>query len=118
MGRTSTYLILLIMSLLLFAASGAHAQQRTFINGGFEANDPQGPGAPNWQIFPDSQVLEWTDDTGEIELWDDGFLGVPAYEGKVFAEMNANRLGTLFQNVCLINGETVQWSFAHRARTG
>ncbi|WP_371397829.1 hypothetical protein [Fretibacter rubidus] len=32
--------------------------------------------------------------------------------------MNANQPGALYQEVCLIAGETVGWSFAHRARSG
>ena len=36
----------------------------------------------------------------------------------VLAEMNANLPGTLFQNICLVNGEPIGWTFAHRARAG
>lgn len=96
----------------------AAAQQRTFLNGGFELNDPQGSGTPKFEFFPDTLVEEWTDDTGIIELWDDGFNSTPAYEGDVFGELNAKQPGTLYQEVCLVNGETVLWSFAHRARPG
>lgn len=32
--------------------------------------------------------------------------------------MNANAPGTLYQNICLVNGEPLGWTFAHRARTG
>lgn len=103
-------------SAYLMSACSAEAQQRTFINGGFEQNDPRGPGNTTFQVFSDSAVIEWSDDTGFIELWDDGYLGIDAYEGDVFAELNANSPGTLFQNICLVNGETLGWSFAHRAR--
>ncbi|NNC37381.1 MAG: hypothetical protein EX271_09590 [Acidimicrobiales bacterium] len=103
---------------LLAHAQSAAAQQREFYNGGFEQNDPQGAGAPTFQIFDDFVVPEWTDATGKIELWDSGFQGVIAYEGNVFAEMNANSPGTLHQDVCLLAGETIGWTFAHRARNG
>ena len=106
------------MACAAIAPVGVQAQERTFINGGFEANDPQGPGAPSWQLFPNADVPNWTDDTGLIELWDSGFLGTPAHEGNVLAEMNAANPGTLYQNICLLAGETLSWSFAHRARPG
>jgi len=94
----------------------AYAQQRTFINGGFEQNDPRGPGTPTFQIYDDTEVPEWMDETGFIEIWDSGFQSTPSFEGDRFAELNANSAGSLFQEICLINGETLQWSFAHRAR--
>lgn len=87
-------------------------------NGGFESNDPQGAGAPNFAIVASSTVPGWEASTNEIELWDSNFNSVPAHSGNVFAEMNANTPGTLFQNICLTSGETLRWSFAHRARVG
>ncbi len=111
--------LLLLMWVLVFAPQPAWAQaQRSFINTGFEANDPQGPGAPNYQIFADTAVPGWASTSNAIEMWDSNFSGVPAYEGAVFAELNANEPGALFQQVCLVNGDRFRWSFAHRARTG
>lgn len=107
------------LALLIAPSSPVHAQvARSMTNGGFESNDPQGAGAPNFQIFTSSTVPGWEASTGEIELWDSNFNGIPAHSGNVFAEMNANAPGTLYQNICLTNGETLRWSFAHRARTG
>ena len=103
---------------LLAGASPAHAQFRSLANSSFEANDPAGPGAPNFEILPIAAVPGWDTTTGEIELWDTNFNGVPAFAGSVFAEMNANVNGTFYQNICLINGETIGWTFAHRARAG
>lgn len=108
----------LLLVLAMVAAAPAHAQLRALQNPSFEANDPAGPGTPNFEILPIASVQGWSSTTGEIELWDTGFNGVPAYQGNVFAEMNANTNGTLFQNICLINGEPFGWTFAHRARTG
>ncbi len=103
----------------LLAASPAQAQFRSLENPSFEANDPQGPGAPNWAILqPIVVVPGWNSTTNEIELWDSNFNGVPAFQGNVLAEMNANLPGTLFQNICLVNGEPIGWTFAHRARDG
>lgn len=108
----------LLLALAMVAAAPAQAQLRALQNPSFEANDPAGPGAPNFEILPIASVQGWSSTTGEIELWDSNFNGVPAYQGNVFAEMNANTNGTLFQNICLINGEPFGWTFAHRARAG
>jgi uncharacterized repeat protein (TIGR01451 family) len=114
--RLATWLALV---LLLAPSSPVHAQvARSMTNGGFESNDPQGAGAPNFAIVASSTVPGWEASTNEIELWDTNFNSVPAHSGNVFAEMNANTPGTLFQNICLTSGETLRWSFAHRARVG
>lgn len=100
-------------------ASPVHAQvQRVINNGGFENNNPAGPGSPNYEIYPNANVTGWDSTSGDIELWDSGFSGVPAYAGNVFAELNANTPGALYQNICLINGEPIRWQFAHRNRSG
>lgn len=102
---------------LAFVATPAQAQ-RVIANPSFESNDPQGPGAANYEIYANGSVVGWDSASGEIELWDTNFNGVPAYEGAVFAEMNANVPGALYQNICMVNGETIGWTFAHRARAG
>lgn len=109
--------VVVLAAYLLFAAP-AHAQFRSLINPSFELNDPAGPGAPSYEIITNASVIGWDSTTSEIELWDTNFLSVPAFSGNVFAEMNANLNGTLYQNVCLVNGETLGWTFAHRARAG
>jgi hypothetical protein len=94
------------------------AAQRVIVNPSFESNDPQGPGAANYEIYSNGSVTGWDSASGEIELWDTGFQGVPAYAGSVFAEMNANVPGALYQNICMVSGESIGWTFAHRARSG
>ncbi|WP_077146900.1 Calx-beta domain-containing protein [Sphingopyxis sp. KK2] len=100
------------------AFTGTAQAQRVIVNPSFESNDPQGPGAANYEIYSNGEVLGWNSVSGEVELWDSGFNGVPAYDGAVFAEMNANVPGALYQNICMVNGESIGWTFAHRARTG
>ncbi len=51
-----------------------------------------------------------------IELWTDTFQGVLAPNGRVFAELNAERNSQLFQNLCLFNDETINFSVNHRGR--
>lgn len=99
-------------------ARPAAAQLRALENPSFESNNPGGPGSPSWEIVSDSIVIGWRSTTGEIELWDHNFNGVPAFSGNVLAEMNANAPGALFQNICLVNGEPLGWTFSHRAREG
>ena len=108
---------LVIVAAALAVAPSASAQ-RVIVNPSFESNDPQGPGAANYQIYANGSVIGWDSASGEIELWDSNFQGVPAYAGSVFAEMNANVPGALYQNICMVNGETIGWTFAHRARSG
>lgn len=110
--------LILLACIALGISAPAHAQLRSLANPGFELNDPGGAGAPTYEIITNGSVVGWDSTTGEIELWDTNFNGVPAYSGNVFAEMNANVNGTLYQNICLINGEPIGWTFAHRARAG
>ncbi len=86
-------------------------------NGDFET--PVVP-ADTFVLLPAASVPPWqtTDGAGEIELWGTGFLGVPAFEGNAFAELNANTAGTLYQDVVSTAGETMTWSLAHRGREG
>ncbi len=77
--------------------------------------------APNtYTLFPQASVPPWqtTDGLGQIEIWGDGFLGVPAAEGNAFAELNANTAGTLYQDVVSTPGSTMSWTLLHRARQG
>jgi uncharacterized repeat protein (TIGR01451 family) len=110
--------LLCAVLLLVLTCVPAQAQLRSLVNSSFENNDPQGPGAPNYEVITNLSVVGWDSTTGEIELWDTNFLSVPAHSGNVLAEMNANTNGALYQNICLINGETIGWTFAHRARSG
>jgi len=108
----------LLAAIAMLAATPQAMAQRVIVNPSFESNDPQGPGAANYQIYPNGSVIGWDSASGEIELWDTNFQGVPAYAGSVFAEMNANVPGALYQNICMVNGESIGWTFAHRARAG
>lgn len=51
-----------------------------------------------------------------IEMWRSGFNGVIARDGNNFVELNANASSRIYQNVCLINGESFNWRFSHRGR--
>ena len=89
----------------------------TLSNGGFEA--PVLP-AKTYRFVPSSTAgLSWQN-TAEnvVELWSTGFQGVAAPEGKQFAELNANKAGTLFQDLPTTPGTTMRWHLKHRGRSG
>ncbi|WP_405922388.1 hypothetical protein [Streptomyces sp. NBC_00122] len=54
----------------------------------------------------------------KIEIWHTNFLGVPAAVGTQFAELNANQVSTLYQDLETIPGVTLYWSLYHRGRNG
>lgn len=122
-----------IAALLGVLAFPAAAQiQRSFINLGFEEPVLSPVGCFTQTI--DSRVTGWTTthfsaisngtclsppsgETGPlIELWSNGFIGVPSRAGNNFAELNAQQASRLFQGVCLAAGEQVRWQLSHRAR--
>jgi len=73
-----------------------------------------------WRSFNESDVPGWetTATDNKIEMWTDGFLGVPAQEGRQFFELNATQVAALYQELCLEPGATIYWSVWHRGRKG
>lgn len=53
-----------------------------------------------------------------VELWHSGFNGVPSAEGEQFAELNANQVSTLFQDLPTTPGSRLYWRLYHRGRQG
>jgi len=53
-----------------------------------------------------------------MEVWGDGFNGVPAYSGNQFLELNAYEVSTLYQNITVTPGYYLTIGFAHRGRAG
>ncbi|MBT2748751.1 MULTISPECIES: Calx-beta domain-containing protein [unclassified Lysobacter] len=124
---------LLGAAVLAAASFAAPAQvQRTFVNLGFETPNMVTAGCVGFYVGPD-QVTGWN--TTEItqtaggcgvtpnpasgrvlELWNNGALGVTARTGKQHAELNAFTASRVFQNVCMTNGEVINWRLSHRGR--
>ncbi|MFC4066538.1 beta strand repeat-containing protein [Actinoplanes subglobosus] len=52
-----------------------------------------------------------------IELWR-GYGGVTAASGSQHAELNANMVSTLYQDLTTIPGQILRWQLNHRGRTG
>ncbi|HEY6634510.1 MAG TPA: DUF11 domain-containing protein [Acidimicrobiia bacterium] len=92
------------------------------VNLGFEAplvrTNPMGP-APNWALFAEADVPGWSTSAsdGLIELWESNFLGVPSFAGGQHAEVNATQSSVLFQDIPTLEGDSINWRVAHRART-
>ena len=134
--RTRPHLLALLMLAAACLASPATAQvQRSFLNPGFETPALTAADAasgcyllldealvPGWSTTHPSQAgggscTAPAPSSGRlIELWRTNFQGVPARQGINFSELNAAASSRLFQNVCLINGETIDWRFSHRGR--
>ena len=76
--------------------------------------------ASGFGIYNEDDIPGWetTATDNKIELWTNGFLGVPAQEGRQFYELNANQVAALYQELCLEPGATIYWSVWHRGRSG
>jgi hypothetical protein len=83
-------------------------------NGGFEAPGIGG----TYPIMNADLVPGWstTAPDNQIEIWRD--MGVTPDSGSQFAELNANQVSTLYQDVATVPGQVLVWSLAHRGRTG
>ena len=139
--RGATTAWLLAGTALLLAAVPAHAQvQRSFVNLGFEAPALGTPGCrvyiaasqvPGWQTTHVPTPAEnsggcvvpggFSQTAPILELWrtprnNSSGGSVAAPQGLQIAELNAAAASRIYQNICLINGETVRWRFSHRGR--
>lgn len=87
-----------------------------FANGGVELPLVLG----SYTQTHESLVPSWntTATDGKIEIWKNGFGGVPSQEGNQFFEINATQAAALYQEVCITPGSTISWSVYHRGRSG
>ena len=138
MGTRCLPLAILLVFTLLVGSAFAQVQ-RSFINLGFE--DPlfayatrciaqwNESAVPGWTTNHPSQAPGFNTCTPIlgtlpgplIELWHLGGVGfaggpVTSRAGDTHAELNAEALSRLYQNVCLVAGETVAWRLSHRGR--
>ncbi|MGV9267607.1 DUF7507 domain-containing protein [Kitasatospora sp. NPDC003701] len=75
-----------------------------------DASQTQSPNrVPGWLTTATDHV---------IEIWHDGFNGVPSADGAQFAELNANQVSTLYQDLPTTPGATLYWRLYHRGRLG
>ncbi|WP_459211182.1 lectin-like domain-containing protein [Aquimarina rhabdastrellae] len=96
---------------------GFAACSEPIINGGFET---PAISLGSFATLDEDTIPGWetTASDGRIEFWSSGFQGVQAFEGNQFAELNATRVSTLFQILCITPGTVLEWSVRHRGRTG
>lgn len=86
------------------------------LNGSFEAPNI----SKNYKIMSQDLVPSWSTTASDrkIELWYTGFNGVPAALGNQFSELNANRVGHIYQALCMAPGTQFTWAVYHRGRSG
>ena len=67
-----------------------------------------------------SNMAGWktTAQDSTFEVWQNGFLTVPAYEGNQFIEINGSVAATVYQDFTSTPGAIIRWTFAHRGRSG
>ncbi len=109
-----------IASLTLLTASiSAQATPVTgLLNGSFE--DPA-YSTKSYHIIDASLVPHWETSASDnkIEIWSNNFKGVTSFEGNQHVELNANRVGTLYQTTGGVSaGSELSFKFAHRGRSG
>lgn len=95
-------------------------QANTFCNSDFESSTGITMGSLGFINQNNFQCWRTTATDGMIEVWTNGTqsLGQPinAYSGTQFIELNANQVSTLYQDISIIPGSSVNVSFAHRGR--
>ncbi|MBB2914137.1 hypothetical protein FHS43_005449 [Streptosporangium becharense] len=89
------------------------------VNGSFETPPVT---TIDWNI-PDASTnpaVGWhtTATDRKLEFWPSGANGIPAADGRQFAELNANQVSTLYQDVPTVPGTPMTWSLYHRGRLG
>lgn len=107
--------VLLLPLLTLLLATGAKAG---LVNGGFES---PALGSKSYLVMAANLVPGWstTASDNQIEIWSQNFNDVTSYEGDQHAELNANMVSTLYQDVSgIAAGSIVGYQFAHRGRSG
>ncbi|MEO1254246.1 MAG: hypothetical protein AAFY41_05075, partial [Bacteroidota bacterium] len=92
------------------------------INSDFEIPDITQPpyNTNNFTFLDQTEVPGWSTTAGDgvMELWRNGFNGVPAFSGDQFAEILANSIGTLYFDLSTVPSSFLSWTFAHRGRSG
>jgi hypothetical protein len=114
--------ILIMGGILLWAGVGSAQVRAGLVNPGFEYGQVPGSFADYTDVSGGGNpAFGWntTAPDHQIEVWGTGFLGVPAFQGQNFVELNANSISTLYQDVTGIPaGASIDFHFAHRGRQG
>ncbi|MGB3493837.1 MAG: DUF4347 domain-containing protein [Elainellaceae cyanobacterium] len=108
-------------------AAYSHTLARVLTNGGFE-DGVTVLAAPGFLVTDEANVPGWETNnaegalTDDLELWIDGFNpgtgAIAAPEGNQFMEMNSNGFVVLSQDLDVLAGDVISYSFFHRGRDG
>ncbi len=115
--------------MVLISGNICIAQTRTIVNPSFESpslaigtvqflggqNDPN-PVIPGWYTTNGAYAgLQHP-----MEIWSSGYSGIDAAIGlgNQFNEINCSENARVYQIICLVQGEKIDWSFYHRGRAG
>lgn len=73
-----------------------------------------------WQYFTETEMEGWqtTASDGFMELQTNGYEDAKAVSGKQWAELNANEISALYQDISTIPGVKVHWQAYHKGRHG
>ncbi len=111
----------ILILILYFLVNNFYSQNcNLFCNSDFEINTPTAPANTITFLKALKGVSCWNTTASDtmIEIWGSGALGVPAYSGNYFIELNASFVSTLFQNFSAPPNTNITVSFAHRGRLG
>ncbi len=109
--------IITSLALLTTSISAQATPVTGLLNGGFE--DPA-YNTKSYHIIDESLVPYWETSASDnkIEIWSNGFI-YNSFEGNQHVELNANRVGTLYQTTGGVTaGSELSFKFAHRGRSG
>ncbi|MDQ9760657.1 Calx-beta domain-containing protein [Acinetobacter baumannii] len=135
-------LLILFFSLVGSISVAQAAYQRSFINLSFEEPNIANTGSACRVYIDSTKVPGWltthpyyqeevngtctysASGNGQImELWNGpraiggtGTGTISARNGKQFAELNAQYVSEISQNICLVQGEEIEWRFSHNGR--
>lgn len=98
----------------------ASVGENRLVDGSFEAPLVGTCNNGHFCQFPASDVPGWdtSSELQQIEIWNDQNAGVAAQDGKQFVELDASTPDTVFQDLALLPGQLMYWSFFHRGRNG
>lgn len=72
----------------------------------------------NYTLVTSLDCWNTTASDGLMEVWANGFNGIPSYSGIQFIELNASQAATMYQDFNVSAGTMLAISFAHRGRSG
>jgi gliding motility-associated-like protein len=74
----------------------------------------------SWGFVDENKIPGWktTAPDNLIEVWQSKLLGVPAYSGNQFIEINASFAASVYNDATTVPGSTITFGFAHRGRQG